>query len=410
MKLAAAIAGLAALNILLGFASNWYTLTAIGPGPETDALYAGMVVPNFLLAIFIGSFGSVMVPLLATEKTETINKEAWSFFQGIALLYCGLAALLWVSASWWGPLTAPGFDAAAKTSFISLIRTHLFSMVGNALTLVLVGVYHSRQKFLVLEVSAIISTTTGLGFLLWGLPRFGVIAAIWATAIKLFLQVLILIPGLGSYKTPDWGSRTFKEAFRRMRPLALGNAYSKTDQLVDTYLASLTPAGGLSLLHLARQIYSSGQLILDKAITNPAAPLLAQAASRGEWRSYSRISGNRTGWMLTRLPWSHIHGQTSAHSPIRSRTVRGIEFNLVVVSFNRLGGLLDGWSRRTDRSVEFLRQGKYDNSHKAPGDYFHLRHIFKTRGFLLMGSPWDRNRNFNLLFFSFGLASIHFDR
>lgn len=84
-----------------------------------------------------------------------------------------------------------------------------------------------------------------------------------------------------------------------MRPLALGNAYSKTDQLVDTYLASLTPAGGLSLLHLARQIYSSGQLILDKAITNPAAPLLAQAASRGEWRSYSRISVNRTGWMLT---------------------------------------------------------------------------------------------------------------
>ena len=273
-------------------------MTTLGPGSETDALYAGLVIPTLILAIFIGSFESVLVPLLATEKADTFSQHGWTFFQGVGIFYGSVALLLWFTAPLWAPITVPGFDQNTKVLVISLIEVHLISMVGNALFIVLAGIYHARQKFLLVEFSTSISALVGLGFLIWGLPRFGVIAAAWATVIKVFLQILCLGSVLGAYKKPDWKNDTIKEAWRRLRPLLIGNTYFKTGQLVNTYLASLAPAGGLTLLFLANQIYSAGHQILGKAIANPTVPLLAKKAKQGQWLSYSRISNNRTGWML----------------------------------------------------------------------------------------------------------------
>ena len=298
MKLTSTLASIAGVNVILAFAFNWYTMTTLGPGPETDALYAGLVIPTMMLAIFIGSFDSVLVPLLASEKESTFSQQAWTFFQGVAFFYVGVAILLWFTAALWAPLTVPGFSENTKALVISLIQIHLISMVGNALFTVLVGINHARQKFLAIEFGTSISAIMGLGFLIWGLPRFGVKAAAWATVIKVFFQITFLISILGSYKKPDWGSPTFEEAWRRLRPLLIGNAYFRTDQLVNTYLASLAPAGRLTLLFLAHQIYSAGHQILGKSIANPAVPLLAKMANQGEWQSYSQTSNNRTKWML----------------------------------------------------------------------------------------------------------------
>jgi len=298
LKFTITLASVAGLNIFLSFGLNWYTMTTLGPGSETDALYAGLVIPTLILAIFIGSFESVLVPLMATEKADTFSQHGWTFFQGVGIFYGSVAMFLWFTAPVWAPLTVPGFDQSTKVLVISLIEIHLISMVGNALFIVLAGIYHARQKFLLVEFSTSISALVGLGFLIWALPRFGVIAAAWATVIKVFLQILCLSSALGAYKKPDWRNDTIKEAWRRLRPLLVGNTYFKTDQLVNTYLSSLAPAGGLTLLFLAHQIYSAGHQILSKAIANPTVPLLAKKASQGDWLSYSKISTNRTGWML----------------------------------------------------------------------------------------------------------------
>ena len=83
----------------------------------------------------------------------------------------------------------------------------------------------------------------GFGLLIWGLSRFGIVTAAWAMVLKTFLQTLFLLRGLGPYSKPDWRSESLKEAWRRLKPLLLGNAYYKTDQLVDRFLASMAPAG-----------------------------------------------------------------------------------------------------------------------------------------------------------------------
>ena len=298
MKLATQIAILAGLNILLGFAINWYTMTTLGPGPETDALYAGLVVPNLMLAIFSGSLANVLVPILAVEKNFRFSQQAWNFFQLIGFFYGGLALLLWVTQSAWVPLVVPGFDEETQSLTIALVQIHLISMVGGALIATLTSVYHASQRFFIVEFITTISTLIGLGLLIWGLPRYGVKAAAWASVGKTVSQILFLIPSMGAYSAPDWKNKSIKESWRRLRPLIAGTIYMKTGNLVDTFLASLAPAGSISILHLAKQIYAAGHKILGKAIANPTVPVLAKMANRREWKSYSGMTQNRVGWML----------------------------------------------------------------------------------------------------------------
>ncbi len=298
MRTALILSLLAGINILLTFIYQWYVVTTIGPGAETDALFAGMVVPQLVLAVVSGSLTHVLVPLLATEDVPSFQQDAWCFFQGIGLLFGGIATVLFVTAGTWVPLTVPGFNTSTKLLTISLTRIQLISMVFMALNAVLLSVNHARQKFVFVEIITILATACGFAFLLWGLPRFGITLAAWAMVLKVAIQTILLLPGMGSYRKPDWHSGAVKEAWKRLRPLLLGTIYYKSDQLIDRFLASMTLTGGLSLLHLAQQIYAAGNQILNKAVTSPMVPLLAQKASNGDWQSFRAIIRSRLLWVL----------------------------------------------------------------------------------------------------------------
>lgn len=289
MRLAILLSSLASGNILLGFIYQWYTVTTVGPGAKTDALYAGMVVPQLVLAIIAGSLTNVLVPLLSTQRGEGFYKNAWSFFLSIGSLFSAITGILFVTSYFWVPWTVPGFDANTKSLTLSLVRIQLVGIVFAALTAVLWSVNYARQRFIWVELSSIISNMIGFGLLIWGLSRFGIVAAAWAMVLKTFLQTLFLLRGLGPYSKPDWRSESLKEAWRRLKPLLLGNAYYKTDQLVDRFFTSMAPSGGLTLLYMAQQLYGSGNTILNKSIATPMIPVMAQKAHARDWQNFRYI-------------------------------------------------------------------------------------------------------------------------
>jgi len=102
-----------------------------------------------------------------------------------------------------------------------------------------------------------------------------------------------LLPGLGRWQWPRWDSEAMREARRRIRPLLIGTAYYRTDPLVDRYLASMAPAGGLSLLYIGQQIYGVANVIAEKAIGAPMVPQLAIEAKGNRWPSFRRIYQKR---------------------------------------------------------------------------------------------------------------------
>lgn len=333
MQLTIILGIFAIANILLSFLYVWYIITTLGANAVTDAYFAAMVIPQLVLAVVSDSLTHVLVPLLSNRKGVGFSRESWSFFQGVGLLFGGAAIILSVSAPIWVPWIFPGFDKAGVLLTVSLLRIQLIGMVFSGLTAVLWSAYHAQQRFIWCELSPLIALFGGFAFLLWGLPRFGITAAAWAMVLKLVLQSLLLIPVLGPYHAPAWKSKEVKEAWRRIHPLLLGTTYYKTDQLVDRFLLSMAPVGSITLLHLAAQIYSAGNTILNRAIAAPMVPMLAQKAHTGQWPAFIRIFKQR----LTLIVW-----------------ITGLTFLAIILFGKPVLSLLFAWRRFTASEVSLL--------------------------------------------------------
>lgn len=288
MKQAVQLGGLSAANIGLAFLFQWYVLTQLGPGVETDALFAGMTIPQLVLAVISGSLMHVLVPLLAGESGERPRHDAWAFFVLIGGLFGLLAVLLYALAPWWVPLTVPGFDATGQTLTVDLTRIQIIGMVFAAVNGVQWATYHARQQFVWAEFTPILASASALLLLIWALPRFGVMAAAWISTLRMGLQTLLLAPGMGRPVRPDLKSEALRQAWRRIKPLLFGTAYYKTDPLVDRFLLSAASSGSLSLYYLAQQIYGAVNQVINKSIVAPLVPMLSKLHKAGDKDGFRR--------------------------------------------------------------------------------------------------------------------------
>ncbi|HUW29075.1 MAG TPA: lipid II flippase MurJ [Sulfuriferula sp.] len=286
MKLAIKLGTLSAANIGIAFLFQWYVLIQLGPGVETDALFAGMTIPQLVLAVISGSLMHVLVPLLAGESEDRLRHDAWGFLALIGGLFGLLAVLLYAAAPWWVPLTVPGFDKAGQMLTVELTRIQLIGMVFAAVNGVQWAAYHARQRFLWAEFTPILASVFALLLLIWALPRFGVIAAAWIGTLRMGAQTLLLTPGMGRPVRPDLKSAAIKEAWQRIKPLLLGTAYYKTDPLIDRFLLSTASSGSLSLYYLAQQIYGAASQVLNKAIAAPLVPILSKLHKAGDMKGF----------------------------------------------------------------------------------------------------------------------------
>lgn len=293
MKQTVTLALLAGANILITLLFQWYVITQLGVGIETDALFAGMAMPQLILTVVSTSLTHVLVPLLATEEPAEFRRNAWGFFLGISGIFTMLALVLYLTAGFWVGWLVPGFSDAARALTISLTRIQLVSMIFTASVSVLWSIYHAKQKFVWAELSTLLSSLLSLGLLVLLLPVYGVTGAALLIVLRSALQVVWLLPGLGRWTRPDWSSAAMRSAWQRIRPLLLGTAYYRTDPLVDRFLASMAPAGGLSLLYIAQQIYGVANIVAEKAIAAPMVPLLALKANAKEWIEFRRIYQRR---------------------------------------------------------------------------------------------------------------------
>ncbi len=288
MKQTIQLGTLSAANIGIAFLFQWYVLTQLGPGMETDALFAGMTLPQLVLAVISGSLMHVLVPLLAGEDEDRLRHDAWGFFVLVGGLFGLLATILYVTAPWWIPLTVPGFNEAGKVLTVELTRIQMIGMVFAAINGVQWATYHARQQFVWAEFTPILASAFALLLLIWALPRYGVVAAAWISTLRMALQTLLLAPSMGQPVWPDLRSPAISTAWQRIKPLLLGTAYYKTDPLVDRFLLSIASSGSLSLYYLAQQIYGAVNQVLNKAISAPLVPLLSKLHKAGDRDGFRR--------------------------------------------------------------------------------------------------------------------------
>ncbi|MFL5520380.1 MAG: lipid II flippase MurJ [Gemmatimonadales bacterium] len=265
-----ALSLLAALNVLLLIVWQWKVLTQLGPGRDMDALVAGMVLPNFATAVVGGSLVNVLLPMLSAAPMAERSRMRAELSATLLALFAGVAAVLALLAPWWVPLIAPGLMGQDRDAVVQLARIQL---VGLALSGVLTVQSVARQaegSFVRVEAAQVAASLGGLAALVWAAPRFGATGVAVSAVLRVVLQLCLLLstPRAGGRLVPQ--SDTLRELWRRVRPLLGASLYYKSDVVLDRLLASLAPAGALSLYHVALQIISSGQQVIQRAIVAPA--------------------------------------------------------------------------------------------------------------------------------------------
>jgi len=161
LGLAGALAVLSGAEILLGLVYQWYFLTRLGPGTDTDAFYAGMMIPQLVLIVVTGSLMQVLVPLLAVQDDESFAQTVWTFVQGTGLVFGAVILLGWLFAGWWVPLTVPGFAPAARDLTVRLVRVQLFGLLFGALSSVFWAAHQAKRQFLWAAATPLLAVGTG---------------------------------------------------------------------------------------------------------------------------------------------------------------------------------------------------------------------------------------------------------
>ena len=361
MKQTIQLGVLSALNIGIGFLFQWYVLTQLGPGVETDALFAGMTLPQLVLAVISGSLMHVLVPLLSGENKDNLHADAWGVFILVGSLFGLIAVALYFTAFLWVPLTVPGFDNAGKVLTISLTRIQLIGMVFAAINGVQWATYHAKQNFVWAEFTPIIASTFSLMLLVWALPRFGVIAAAWISVVRMAVQSLLLAPGMGKPVWPDFKSRSIILAWQRIKPLVMGTVYYKTDPLVDRFLLSSAGSGSLSLYYLAQQIYGAASQVLNRAVAAPLVPLLSKLNKTGNDSQYRQVYHQKllqvgfvgvVSLLILGLFGKGVLGLLVSHGNVSAENVKELWWIMIL-----LGGMFFGGTLASITSSSFYALG-----------------------------------------------------
>ena len=281
MKLTAQLGILSAANIGIAFLFQLCVLSQLGPGPQTDALFAGMTMPQLVLTVISGSLMHVLVPLFSGAEPAQLKHDSWAMLTLVGSVFGVLAVGLYMAAPVWVPFMVPGFDDAAKELTVTLTRIQLVGMIFTALNGVQWAVYHARHQFIWAELGQVAVGLFAIGLLYVSLPRYGIVAAAWINTARMMLQTLLLSPGMGAPVLPDLRANAVRAVWGRIRPLLLGTLYYKTDPVVDRFLLSSANSGSLSLYYLAQQIYSAANQVINKAITAPMVPVLSKMYKTG---------------------------------------------------------------------------------------------------------------------------------
>jgi putative peptidoglycan lipid II flippase len=300
LKSALGLTLLSAATFLLALATQWAVLIVWGAGEGTDALFAGLVLPQTLLAIFSVSLGHVLVPLFAGEPETQSRRHAWGLCWATIGFFGVLAGALALSAGAWVPVLFPGFRKDPEIA-VALSRIQLPTLVLGAGAGVLSAGLHARRKFVAPELAQTFGQAASLAVLGFTATTLGVTGAAWAYVARSVVHLVLLGAATGIDR-PAWPGRDLlAELWRRWKPLLVGSSFYKTELIVDSFLSSMASSGALSLYYLGHRLYGSALEIVRKSLADPVLPVLSIRARQGDKDGFRRLYRRRIVLMLALL-------------------------------------------------------------------------------------------------------------
>ncbi len=281
---------------MLGFLRDSLIAALLGAGPVADAFFVALRLPNLFRRLFgEGAFNAAFVPefagMLAAEGPMTARQFAAETFS-VMTFWLGLLTILGeIFMPQMMMVLAPGFVAVpAKFALaVTLSRITFPYLILICLAALVSGVLNGLDRFTAASASYLLFNVISIAFMLGFAPYVPTIghALAWGVTASGVAQLAVLMvamhrAGMG-FRVP-WPRLTpqIRVLLRRMGPGLIGAGVTQLNLAVDVIIASLLPAGTVSVLYYADRVQQLPLGVIGTAVGTAMLPLLSRQVRAGE--------------------------------------------------------------------------------------------------------------------------------
>jgi len=281
---------------LLGFARDMLIAAVLGAGPIADAFFVALRLPNLFRRLFgEGAFNAAFVPefsgLHAAEGPAAARRFADNAFAVMtvwlgALTLAGEVGMPWLMAG-----LAPGFEAMpAKFALaVALSRITFPYLILICLAALVSGMLNGLDRFTAASASYVLFNIVMIGCLLWLTPfvptaGHALACGVTAAGVAQLGMLLWAARRAGIGLRPSWPRLTpqMRLLLRRVGPGVFGAGVTQLNLAVDVIIASLLPAGTVSVLYYADRVQQLPLGVIGTAVGTALLPLLSRQVRAGE--------------------------------------------------------------------------------------------------------------------------------
>ncbi len=281
---------------ILGFVRDMMIAAMLGAGPIADAFFVALKLPNLFRRLFgEGAFNAAFVPefsgILATEGPMAARRFAVEAFS-VMVFWLGLLTIL---GEIFMPqimlVLAPGFSSTPEkfALAVDLSRITFPYLILICLAALVSGVLNGLERFTAAAASYVLFNIISIAAMVWLTPYVPTTghALSWGVTVSGVAQLGLLVwaahrAGMPlslprPRMTPD-----MRRLLRKMAPGLVGAGVTQLNLAVDVIIASLLPAGTVSLLYYADRIQQLPLGVIGIAVGTAMLPVLSRQVRMAE--------------------------------------------------------------------------------------------------------------------------------
>jgi putative peptidoglycan lipid II flippase len=281
---------------ILGFVRDILIAAFLGVGPVADAFFVALRLPNLFRRLFgEGAFNAAFVPefagLLATEGPEMARRfarESFGIMTVWLLVVTVLGEIMMPSVI---HVLAPGFASNPEKFALAVTLTRITFpyLTLICLAALVSGILNGMERYTAAAASYVVFNVVGIVFMVWLSPYTPTVghALAWGVTASGVAQLGLLIwaarrAGMGLGMPVPRMTPRVRLLLRRMTPGLMGAGVTQLNLAVDIVIASLLPAGTVSLLYYADRVQQLPLGVIGTAVGTALLPTLSRQVRAGE--------------------------------------------------------------------------------------------------------------------------------
>lgn len=274
------------ISRILGLFRDRLLASTFGASSNLDVYFAAFRIPDFIYNILIA--GGIVVALLPlfSEYFLRDKKEAWDFVNNVLNVFLFFLVLVSLGGVIFAPILlkiiTPGFSPQQLSLVVLLTRILFLSPIFLGLSSIFSGILQHFNRFLVYSLAPIFYNLGIILGIIFLAPRSGILGVTLGVIIGAFLHFAIQIPsaintGFSYRQIFNLKDQKIKRVFYLMIPRTLGVAAPQINLMVVTAIASLLPAGSLSIFTFANNLQQFPLGLIGIPMAVAAFPFLSRA-------------------------------------------------------------------------------------------------------------------------------------